>query len=376
MTPEERAEIDEWVSRLVAMPTRAWRGNDFFLIYTCIDPEGRARMMEWSPDTPESRIKVTRHYEAACCLGEFVQSVLPGEVYQRSDDEMALIRAVNANRDDDLPLLVYSDWLTEQGSSQGEFIRVKLEMSKLAKDDPVRSPLVQRFNTLAKDASDWIRPITDLGLRAADFLSPMCRFTEYPFSMLGSRGITEELTIDRPGLIPGAEDRIFAAAPFLRKLTFAPGHFRGPKSFALVKQLEQIEELDLSSQAIYPTDLAVLTSSKYLTGLRSLNLGGFGDENIRVLLGSSILPRLKSLGLHWSGVTSNGVGELVNSSAVNNLRNLDLSSNSLGLEGATVLANSPHLSQLEKLKVSDSDVGEEGKAALLERFGGSVVSFR
>jgi uncharacterized protein (TIGR02996 family) len=52
-------------------------------------------------------------------------------------DRAALIAAVLANPDDDLPRLIFADWLDEHGEpDRGEFIRVQVELSKWQAEHP------------------------------------------------------------------------------------------------------------------------------------------------------------------------------------------------------------------------------------------------
>ena len=52
-------------------------------------------------------------------------------------DELALLRGVEASPDDDLPRLVYADWLDEQGRhARAEFIRVQCELASIERRLP------------------------------------------------------------------------------------------------------------------------------------------------------------------------------------------------------------------------------------------------
>src|SRR4051812_21708185 len=54
------------------------------------------------------------------------------------------LRMIFANRDDDVPRLVYADWLEERGDSYGEFIRVQVELAHLGDEDGRRPELLRR----------------------------------------------------------------------------------------------------------------------------------------------------------------------------------------------------------------------------------------
>src|SRR5262249_7808777 len=52
-------------------------------------------------------------------------------------DEDALLRGIRAAPEDDLPRLVYADWLDDHGdASRAELIRVQCRLAGLAEDDP------------------------------------------------------------------------------------------------------------------------------------------------------------------------------------------------------------------------------------------------
>jgi uncharacterized protein (TIGR02996 family) len=94
-------------------------------------------------------------------------------------DDTAFLRAIIANPDDDLPRLVYADYLDERGDPRGEFIRTQVELAQLAerprrpRDKPqMRSPqshdpaLRARFRELRlrerellkRHRTSWLRP--------------------------------------------------------------------------------------------------------------------------------------------------------------------------------------------------------------------------
>lgn len=46
------------------------------------------------------------------------------------DEQQAIIREIVARPDDDLPRLIYADWLDERGDPQGEFIRIQCALAR------------------------------------------------------------------------------------------------------------------------------------------------------------------------------------------------------------------------------------------------------
>jgi uncharacterized protein (TIGR02996 family) len=79
-------------------------------------------------------------------------------------DEEALLAAIIANPDDDLPRLVYADWLDENGQpDRAEFIRVQIELAHKPGDDGERIRVTERqTELLAKCAKTWSKPIREL----------------------------------------------------------------------------------------------------------------------------------------------------------------------------------------------------------------------
>src|SRR3954466_3476753 len=60
-------------------------------------------------------------------------------------DDDAFLRAILDHPDDDLPRLVYADWLDEHGDpGRAEVIRVQGERARLPEDDPRRADLEDR----------------------------------------------------------------------------------------------------------------------------------------------------------------------------------------------------------------------------------------
>src|SRR5262249_49346848 len=97
-------------------------------------------------------------------------------------ERAALTAAVAAEPDDDLPRLVFSDWLEENGEpDRAEFIRVGLERVRLDRHDPRRDELRHREQELVRShEKEWVE---------AHGLTPH-RFREY------IRGFAERLSFD------------------------------------------------------------------------------------------------------------------------------------------------------------------------------------
>jgi uncharacterized protein (TIGR02996 family) len=92
----------------------------------------------------------------------------------------ALLKAVLAAPDDDLPRLVYADWLDENGDpSRAEFIRTQIELAKLPDHDPRYRALEDReHELLSEHEPGWLGELA-----------------KYPREWEWRRGFVDEVTI-------------------------------------------------------------------------------------------------------------------------------------------------------------------------------------
>src|SRR3954452_928314 len=77
-------------------------------------------------------------------------------------DRAAFLAAIAAAPDDDLPRLIFADWLDEHGDpDRAEFIRTQIEAARLGRDDPQRAPLEQRAKALLdRHRKTWLNEVT------------------------------------------------------------------------------------------------------------------------------------------------------------------------------------------------------------------------
>src|SRR3954469_1413723 len=95
--------------------------------------------------------------------------------------EEAFLSDIRANPEDDGVRLIFADWLEEHGRPQrAEFIRVQVELARLAEGDPRREALADRQDELlAAHGHEW-RPLRQSGAVRGAF----------------HRGFVEEAVID------------------------------------------------------------------------------------------------------------------------------------------------------------------------------------
>src|SRR5215216_3334791 len=77
--------------------------------------------------------------------------------------DAAFLAAIRDRPDDDLPRLVYADYLDERGDPRGEFIRLQVERPTLAADDPRRFELLAREQELVRaHEEEWLGPLAEI----------------------------------------------------------------------------------------------------------------------------------------------------------------------------------------------------------------------
>ena len=71
------------------------------------------------------------------------------------------VAAVRAELDDDLPRLIYADYLEERGDPRGEFIRLQVELAQTPADDPDGELLEREAKLLRAYESDWLGSLSE-----------------------------------------------------------------------------------------------------------------------------------------------------------------------------------------------------------------------
>ncbi len=360
MTGQERADLDARLARVVSKPLRSELGGGrFFLFWAARDDSNSVQMMIWNPETEQELRDANFFHDAAHGLGVFAKPVPKGKPLPRTAEHAALIKGVLANRTDTTGYLVYADYLTEQGNTQGDYIRLCVEASKLPPSHPDADALARRTTDLSDaHAEEWFAPLGALGLRP----ETLGHFTPYAWMSL-ERGVIEEVTIDRPGVLPQNAARLFAAAPFLRTLNFEQGHL-DPAAVAKVKQLAQIEALNLFHTELTADGLSTLLRSKHLTGLKSLELrsNAIGDEGALALTKWPGLTNLESLNVSSCDLSSTGTHTLTSCKSLTGLKKLRIGGNDNDGDTAHVVLASSILSSLTELELGACGCGHTATA--------------
>src|SRR5262249_18628110 len=147
-----------------------------------------------------------------------------------SSAEKGFLSEIRASPEDDGVRLIYADWLQENGQPQrAEFIRVQVELARLADGDPRREALADRQERVLPAPRDpWRRPFFDSGAREVEL----------------SRGLVEEVVLESDA---GVED-ILRAGP-VRRLGFRSIDGKRLAEITRLPQFAQVREL--TAQAAY-----------------------------------------------------------------------------------------------------------------------------
>jgi len=258
----------------------------------------------------------------------------------RNDSE-GFLQRIRAFPDDDVPRLIYADWLDEQNDARGEFIRIQIALSRLPLDDRRRSPLVaEEQRLLARHEAEWKAPFHGLA-SVPDF----------------RRGFVEEVKIAARQYLAHA-DELFGGGPIRHIHLLDVGS--SLRSVLESHYLGRLSALTIYAQHAGELLARELSRCPHLANLRSLNLGRnrLTDEAIVHLAGSSTLSAVQRLDLAENEIGERGARALANSSHLGQLEFLELRANRLGPTGAEALATSSSLDRLQSLGLSQNLLGQ------------------
>jgi uncharacterized protein (TIGR02996 family) len=275
--------------------------------------------------------------------------------------------------DDDVPRLVYADWLEERGDAdRAEFIRLQIDLARPAPDAPARRAALARERELLADrGAEWAADVAELVL-AHEF----------------RRGFVGWVRLDAARLLQHG-DELFRLAPVRHLELFVE---RGQAvAVARCRHLARLAALDLSCPAGDPVGLRALVGSPHLAGLRSLRLrcltgaaeavaaaeylsnltaldlgaNNLGHVGLGALLGAR-LPALTVLRLNSNALTDGQAQRLAGAPLLDGLTGLDLALNHISAPGLEALALSPRAARLRSLWLGFNHAGDAGARALAE----------
>jgi uncharacterized protein (TIGR02996 family) len=270
-------------------------------------------------------------------------------------DEQTFLDEITASPDDDIPRLIYADWLEENGDPRGEFIRVQCELATLRKTQ-------KRY--------------ADLSIREAELLLQYQRqWTEgFPYSLrkcVFRRGFIEACSVALSYFLRNS-DKILRLSP-LRDVVFTQTKDKLP-ALARCPGLSRLRSVQLK-QLNWPVDVQDFASSPYLNGveairgrwttkglialarsphtgtLRELEFeGDFWDEGIEAIADADHL-RLRKLNLSY-GVANTSIQYLSRAKFGPTLEDLNLNGTDIQDRELMQLVESPSLTALTVLRAS------------------------
>jgi uncharacterized protein (TIGR02996 family) len=242
-------------------------------------------------------------------------------------DRAAFIAAIIAAPDDDLPRLVFADWLDEHGdSARAEFIR--LQCAGLVDDTRICE-----LETMHR--TEWLGPLARIVYRA-----------EF------RRGFVEHATL--PAVVFLAQGSTLRRQTPLRGVTLL-GAGRVLTPLMDVPHLRGLAALHLTGARLGDDGVRLLASSPALAGFSTLRLGDnvIGDGGVTALARSQHLTALTKLVLRDNAIGDGGAWELAHSPYLSRLTTLDLAGNEIGSSGIEALRSGKRLPSLGDLDVTN-----------------------
>lgn len=315
--------------------------------------------------------------------------------------EDAFLRAIIEEPDDDVPRLVFADFLEERGNPRGTFIRAQCQRARLAPHDP------QWKDLLAQEAAlmnvEWSKPfarmvdeleyrrgfVEHVAMAGADFVKHADRlFRQTPvrslrLSRLDSRLLqiassphlakVRSLDLNHNSDAVGSRAlRQLGQSPFVAALESLHlwGCQMGPagaEALASGRHWTRLASVDLTGNAIGEPGAACLSASASLAGLREVNLANNALQTTgAAALAAAANFRPTHLNLATNSIGNDGVIAIANSPSMTCLRWLILQSNTISNRAVEAIANSPYLSQLEHLNLESNRINDRGIQALAE----------
>jgi uncharacterized protein (TIGR02996 family) len=264
-------------------------------------------------------------------------------------DERSLIQAIIANPDDDLPRLVYADWLEEHGRGlRAEYIRVECEMASL----PMGLPDTRKRE---KFLEDWVFAL-DGNIVMAWQREAKAAVPRHPqLCFFFDRGMPAELVCTVNYFVEhGAA--VFQEHPItaVRFYSLQPKHVR---HLAECSTSAKVQSMRLTEKVNEGTVRALLTDWPF--------------PNATTLRFSASIIDMTTR--RWHDQWAERSRMIAESGLPGQVRRLDLTGCGIGNEGGEALAGSPRLRKLELLDLRDNPLDRATIGALRKRFGNRVL---
>lgn len=249
-----------------------------------------------------------------------------------TDESLCFFREIVAAPEDDVPRLIYADWLEERGDPLGSLIRIQCELARLEKQGTRYIDLrLEEWNLLHEYCEEWDGSL-------AKWVSSFER----------RRGFVERVALPYAKFHERAE-MLFDEHP-IRDLTLEG---RPDRLTRILEEPLMLRVEALSLAFLDDEGLRFVVESPYLENLKSLRFfdGRFTRAGLRALAWYADWPRLKELSM------AGCVSRLIYDKVV----------------GCNLLAETDRLSHVERLDLSSNDLPAAQREVLRSKYGSRVI---
>jgi uncharacterized protein (TIGR02996 family) len=306
----------------------------------------------------------------------------------------ALYEAILAAPADDLPRLVYADWLEEHGDTvRAEFIRAQIageltKANRLLEANRARwsIPRLRGGQTFARGFVD------EVWATAEDVLAHAEVLLRFPLRGLRITAATDQvdalaglpilarvihLDLSNNTGIHNRFDRLFYNGGLrnLTSLTLRNVRVWGEDlpRWPMIPGFPKLTHLDLSGNPVGAGGLATLAGHPGFASVRSLSVRGdgqeaydlVGDEGVAILAQTDRVGRFTRLDLSGNDIGDFGILRLIESDRFTHLKELNLSENPIDSAGLDALAGWPQLATIESVDLRKCQRTEDCRQILL-----------
>lgn len=254
-----------------------------------------------------------------------------------TDESLCFLREIVAAPEDDVPRLIYADWLEERGDLFGSLIRIQCELARMEAEGSRYVELrLEEWNLLHEYGEEW------------DGTLP-----KWVSSFERRRGFVERVALPY-GKFHERADLLFEEHP-IRDLTLEG---RPERLTRILEEPAMLRVESLSLSFLDDEGLRAVVESPYLENLKSLRFvdGRFTRSGMRAIAWYADWPQLRRLSLAGC-LTPLG-------------RNAGLADK---VVACNVLAETDRLDRVERLDLSGNELPAAQREVLRAKFGSRLV---
>jgi len=278
------------------------------------------------------------------------------------NEREALFRTIVESPEDDVPRLVFADWLEEHGEEdRAEFIRLQCAIARrLSAEGTVRDD--EAFCVMWDRQSELLRTHRHRWVR---------ELPEWVEAQFFRRGFVAGVRVAAERWLDTG-DELLAMTPVEQvAFTDSPRHFG---RLMRDEGLQQLSLMSFASNGLSVQHMVALTRTQVCPNLRGLSLSGnlFGASAANVLASSPLAVRLEHLDFSHNPIGDDGLYVLARSPKLANLRTLQLLGTRVGDAAVHAVMDSPYLKRLNWFRVGEG-ISPATRLLLESRFPGSTL---